>query len=274
MRKLGIIAGGGDLPRRLAKTYEAKGGMVFVIALEGVTGASTVVGRDHAWVKLGRLQETIAQMIAAGIEDVVMAGPVKRPALSSLELDGRAAKVLFRAGARVFGDDGMLSAIVEEIEKDGFRVIGADSILSQSTAPEGLIAGGGLDPVALADIARGIEVLCSLGPADVGQGVAVQEGLVLAIEAAEGTDAMIKRAGALKRDGVAPVLVKISKPGQDRRMDLPTIGLDTVRKAAAAGFRGIAVEAGGTLLFDADEVRRVAEETNLFITGVLVRNKR
>ena len=273
MRKLGIIAGGGDLPGRLAEAYEARGGVVFMLALDGVTGASVVAGRDHAWVKIGRLQETMDHIAAAGVEDVVMAGPVRRPALSSLELDGRATRVLFKAGARAFGDDGMLSVIVEEIERDGFRVIGADSILAQSTAPEGLIAGGELDPIAVADIKRGIEVLRSLGPADVGQGVAIQEGLVLAIEAVEGTDAMIKRAGVLKRDGVAPILVKISKPDQDRRMDLPTIGLDTVRKAAAAGFRGIAIEAGGTLLVDPDEVRQVAEETNIFITGVQVRHR-
>jgi len=268
MRKLGIIAGGGVLPRRLADTHLEAGGGVFMIAFEGITPDETVEGLDHAWVRLGRIQDTMDAMIGAGVEDVVMAGPIKRPALSSLDIDGRGAKLLFRAGRKAFGDDGLLSVLVAEIESDGLKVIAVDQILGGVLARSGPIAGQEPDEAAWSDIQRGIDVLRHLGPVDVGQGIAVQEGLVLAVEAIEGTDAMIERAGGLARDGVGPILVKISKPGQERRADMPTVGPDTVSNASAAGFRGIAVEAGSTLLLDLDQVRFLAEEAGLFVAGV------
>ncbi|MDG2284411.1 MAG: UDP-2,3-diacylglucosamine diphosphatase LpxI [Alphaproteobacteria bacterium] len=268
MRKLGIIAGGGPLPRRIAETHGAAGGAVFVIAFEGITPKETVHELEHAWVRLGRIQDTLDAMLGAGVKDVVMAGPIKRPALSSLDLDGRGAKLIFKAGRKAFGDDGLLSAIVAEIESDGLTVIGVDQVLGGVLAPAGLIGGPAPDPGALSDIQRGIEVLRHLGPVDVGQSIAVQEGLVLAVEAAEGTDAMIARAGALTREGPGPVLVKISKPGQERRADMPTVGSYTVHNARAAGVRGVAVEAESTLLLEADEVRRLAIEADLFVIGV------
>ena len=268
MRKLGIIAGGGVLPRRIADTHTHAGGAVFMIAFEGITPAETVAGRDHAWVRLGRVQDTMDAMIGAGVEDVVMAGPIRRPALSSLDLDGRGAKLIFRAGRKAFGDDGLLSTIVEEIESDGLKVIAVDRILGGVLAPAGIIAGPKPDESALLDIQRGVEVLRHLGPVDVGQSIAVQEGLVLAVEAIEGTDAMIERAGGLAREGVGPILVKISKPGQERRADMPTVGPDTVRNAVAAGFRGIAMGARSTLLLEADEVRAQADEVGFFVLGV------
>ena len=273
MRKLGIIAGGGTLPGRIADTHAGAGGGVFMIAFEGITPQETVEGRDHAWVRLGRIQDAMDAMRSAGVEDVVMAGPIKRPALSSLDLDGRGARLLFRAGRKAFGDDGLLSTIVAEIETDGFKVVAVDDILGGVLAREGLIAGPEPDPVAKADIRRGTGVLKHLGPVDVGQGIAVQEGLVLAVEAIEGTDAMIERAGRLAREGAGPILVKISKPGQERRADMPTVGPMTVTKARAAGFRGIAVEAGSTLLLEADQVRALADEAGLFVIGIDIGGK-
>lgn len=268
MRKLGIIAGGGTLPRRIADSHGDAGGGVFMIAFEGITPAETVEGLEHAWVRLGRIQDTMDAMIGAGVEDVVMAGPIKRPTLSSLDIDGRGAKMLFRAGRKAFGDDGLLSTIVAEIESDGLRVLAVDDVLGGVLAKAGQIAGPEPDARAHADIQRGIDVLRHLGPVDVGQGIAVQEGLVLAVEAIEGTDAMIARAGSLAREGGGPVLIKISKPGQERRADMPTIGPDTVSNAIAAGFVGIAVDAGATLLLEVERVRDLAESAGLFVIGV------
>ena len=239
-----------------------------MIAFEGITPAESVIDLDHAWVRLGRIQDTMDALICAGVEDVVMAGPIKRPALSSLDLDGRGAKLIFRAGRKAFGDDGLLSTIVAEIESDGLRVIAVDQVLGGVLAPSGQIAGRGPDAAALSDIQRGVDVLRHLGAVDVGQSIAVQEGLVLAVEAIEGTDAMIERAGALVREGAGPILIKISKPGQERRADMPTIGPETVRVAQDAGFRGIAVEAGATLLLEADRVRALAGDAGFFVIGV------
>lgn len=271
MPKLGILAGGGVLPRRIAERRLDQGDGVFVIAFEGQTDPETLEGLDYAWMRLGATSATLKALKAADVEEVVMAGPMRRPAFSDLSLDMRSVKALARAGRKAFGDDGLLSLIIEELEADGFRVLGIDDILGGYLMPEGAITEAEPDEEARLDIARGRDVLQALSPADVGQAVAVQEGLVLAVEAVEGTDRMIARAGELKRAGSAgPILVKMRKQGQERRADLPTIGVGTVRGAAAAGFRGIAVEAGATLLVDREAAVREANELGLFIAGVSI----
>ena len=268
--RLGIIAGTGPLPRQIAERFDPTGKSIFFIALEGITDPKTVFNFDHRWVKLGQLQIAIAALLEAKVDKVVMAGPVKRPALSSLKLDKRASKMLWRGGTKIFGDDGLLSLLINEIEKDGLKVIGIDEILSDLLTEPDLNIGPHIDNVAQRDIDRAIEILVKLGPADVGQSVAIQEGLVLAVEAIEGTDNMIYRAGQDRRDALGPILVKISKPGQERRADMPTIGPKTVRLAIYNGFRGLALEEGGTLLLERDEVRKIAEGANFFIVSIKI----
>ncbi|WP_193180179.1 LpxI family protein [Nisaea sediminum] len=269
MPKLGILAGGGVLPRRIAERRLESGDGVFVIAFEGQTDPETVEGLEHAWMRLGATGATLKRLKEASVEEVVMAGPMRRPAFSDLSLDLRSAKALARAGRKAFGDDGLLSLIIEELERDGFRVVGIDDVLGGYLMPEGTLTDAVPGEAARQDIFRGLEVLTALSPADVGQAVAVQEGLVLAVEAVEGTDAMVARAGQLKRSGApGPVLVKIKKLGQERRADLPTIGVETVRGAVSAGFQGIAVEAGSTILVDREAVVAAADAEGLFLTGI------
>lgn len=268
--RLGIIAGTGPLPRQIAERFDPTGKSIFFIALEGITDPKTVFNFDHRWVKLGQLQIAIAALLEAKVDKVVMAGPVKRPALSSLKLDKRASKMLWQGGTKIFGDDGLLSLLINEIEKDGLKVIGIDQILSDLLTEPDLNIGPDIDNVAQRDIDRAIEILVKLGPVDVGQSVAIQEGLVLGVEAIEGTDNMIDRAGQYRRDALGPILVKISKPGQERRADMPTIGPKTVRLAISNGFRGLALEEGGTLLLERDEVRKIAEGANFFIVSIKI----
>lgn len=267
MDGLGIVAGGGVLPRRIAETAAAGGRSVFIVAFEGHTDVPTVDGFPHVWLKLGQTDAALRNLREAGCTEVVMAGPMRRPSFSSLSLDRRSMAALARAGTRVFGDDGLLSVIVDEIEKDGFRVVGVEALLGGYLAPEGDLAGNVPGDQDELDIARGIAVLRTIGAADVGQAVAVQEGLVLAVEAIEGTDAMIARAGELRRQGRGPVLVKGSKPGQEQRADRPTIGQGTVQAAAAAGFRGIVVEAAATLVVDRSATVRAADEAGVFLVA-------
>lgn len=165
------------------------------------------------------------------------------------------------------GDDGLLRAVTREIEDEGFRVVGIDDVLADCLAPDGLFGSLAPDDQALADIDRGWEVAKGIGALDVGQAVIVQQGIILAVEAIEGTDRLIRRSAELRRDGPGAVLVKVRKPGQDRRLDLPTIGLGTLREAAAAGLRGICVEAGGTLVLDRAELGAEADRAGLFILG-------
>jgi hypothetical protein len=267
---LGILAGGGPLPRRIADTRRASGGEVFIIAFEGQTAPETVEGLDHVWHRLGATSTSIKALQAAGCREVVMAGPMKRPALSELSLDARSALAIARAGSKVFGDDGLLSVIVGELEREGFRVIGIEDVLGGYLAPTGCIAGrDALSEGELADIRRGVEVLRAVGRADVGQAVAVQEGLILAVEAVEGTDAMIARAGELKRTGDGPILIKGMKPGQDGRADRPTIGAATMQAAADAGFAGAVIEAHASLVVDKAATVRAAEDAGLFLHALV-----
>lgn len=262
---LGILAGGGSLPRRIADTVRDQGRPVFVVAFEGQTDPMTVDGLPHAWMRLGATSKTLEALHAAGCGEVVMAGPMKRPSLSSLSLDLRSTAAIARAGARVFGDDGLLSLIVDEMERDGFNVVGIEELLGGYLAPLGTLGRGIPDDRALADARRGVQALKAMARADIGQAVAVQEGLVLAVEAVEGTDAMIARAGALRREGGAPVLIKGRKAGQNDRVDRPTVGPGTAAAAAAAGFAGIVVEAEQTLIVDRDATVAAADAAGLFL---------
>jgi DUF1009 family protein len=222
----------------------------------------------HAWIRLGAATEGFAALRAAQVSEVVFVGPVRRPSLTSLMPDMRAAKFLARVGLRSFGDDGLLSAIVKEFEAEGFRVVGADDVLAHLVAPTGAVGRLMPDDAAKGDIARGLAVVRALGALDIGQAVVVEAGVVLGVEAIEGTDALIERAGRLKREGPhRGVLVKAKKPGQERRIDLPTIGAQTVERTAAAGLAGIAIEAGSALIVDRDEVARCADASGIFVVG-------
>ena len=263
-----VIAGGGILPRKLADNFDPSGDRIFFLAFRNVTDPEVVAGRHHEWLELGEVQKAIDAMHRNNVDKVVMAGPIQRPALSSLALDIRALKMLAKGGLKAFGDDGLLSLVAKEIEKEGIKVIGIEQILSGVLTKEGLLAGPAPTKISWDDIKRGLQVLNSLGPCDVGQSIAVQEGIVLAIEAIEGTDQMIERAGSLQRNVSGPILIKMSKANQDKRVDLPTAGPETVNNAIRAGFQGLALEANNSLLLDKDRVIKIAEKNSFFVIGV------
>lgn len=266
--RLGILAGAGELPLRLIEACQACARPVFVLAFENEADPAIVSGVPHAWIRLGAAGEAMRLLRENGVAELVMAGAVRRPSVAALRPDWRAAKLFARIGLKALGDDGLLRAVISELEREGFRVVSVDSILASALAPAGPLGALRPDEAAEADIARGLEIARLLGRADVGQAVVVQQGMVLAVEAIEGTDALLARAGALGREGEGGVLVKTAKPGQDRRADLPTIGVRTVEKAAAAGLRGIAVEAGATLVVDREAVAAAADRLGLFVVGV------
>ena len=265
--KLAIVAGGGSLPVVLAEACRKRERPYFVVALEGFADADGLGSHPHGWARLGAVGRVLALIRREAAAEVVFAGHVRRPSLASLRPDLYTARLLARIGSRALGDDGLMRRIVEAFEAEGLRVVGVPSVLADVLAPQGPLGAMAPDKAALADIRRGIEVAEALGRADAGQAVIVQQGVVLAIEAAEGTDRMIERAGRLKRDGPGGVLVKMAKPQQDRRLDLPVVGPSTVEAAARAGLRGIAVEAGGVLLVDRETAIGLADRKGLFITG-------
>ena len=269
--KLGIIAGAGALPPLLAAACENTGRPYYVLGLSGFADAealSKVGAWIDGWIQLGEIGKGFALLKEAGVADVVMAGAVRRPSLASLKLDMKGAAFLARVAGRALGDDGLLSAVIAETEQNGFRVVGADSILADLLAPEGVLGKHRPDDDANVDIAYGFDVVRALGTVDVGQAVVVQQGIVLGVEAAEGTDALINRCKDLRLDAPGGVLVKARKPNQERRADLPTIGPLTVHRAVDAGLRGIAVEAGHTLIIARSETIAAADAAGIFLIGI------
>jgi UDP-2,3-diacylglucosamine hydrolase len=268
-RKLGIIAGGGILPDRVAVAARAAGRDVFIVGLEGFAEPSLIDAWPHEFVRIGAAGRVIAALRSHNCQDVVMVGPVRRPSLLDMRPDGEGARILARIGRAAFaGDDGILAAVVRVLGEEGFRVLGMHEILREALAPCGLLGGAQPDGHAMSDIARGVRVVRLLGQADVGQGCVVQQGLVLAVEAIEGTDSMLARAATLRRDGLGGVLVKLVKPQQDHRADLPTIGPDTVRNAVAAGLRGLAFEGGATIVADRVACVSAADAAGFFLLGL------
>lgn len=268
--KLGIVAGEGDLPARLVHVCRAANRDLFVLAIEGHTDPETVRCVDHAWSRLGAGGTALDLLRRAGVEELVMVGPIKRPSLLDLRPDFRTAQFLARIGGRALGDDGLLRSVIGLLEDEGFRVRGIDEILQDLVATRGPYGALSPDAQAERDIARGVTVARALGEQDVGQAVVVQQGMVLAVEGIEGTDALLERCASLRRAGPGGVLVKIKKPGQDHRVDLPTIGPATVRGAATAGLRGIAVEAGGALVVDRPRIVAAADAAGMFVVGIAV----
>ncbi len=268
-RTLGILAGGGPLPAQVARAGMAAGRRVFLIGLEGFANPDLLAPFPHEMARLAAAGSILAALRREGVQDLVLVGPVRRPSMFDLRPDAEGVRLMGRVGRAAFGgDDGLLAAVVRVLGEEGFRVIGAHEVLTQAVGPRGLLTRTAPDAQAQSDIERGVAVAQALGRVDVGQGCVVQMGIVLAAEAIEGTDAMLARSKALARPGPGGVLVKLVKPGQDRRADLPTIGPGTVAACAAAGLRGIAFEAGGTLLTDRDAMVAAADAAGVFLVGI------
>lgn len=268
-RTLGILAGGGPLPGRVAAAARAAGREVFIVGLEGFAQESVIASFPHVVARIGAVGRILTALRTHGCQDLVMIGAVRRPSLLDLRPDAEGARLMGRIGRAAFaGDDGLLAAVARVLSEEGFNILGAQDILTEALGPRGVLTQAAPDAQAMADIERGIAVARALGAADVGQCCVVQQGLVLAVEAVEGTDAMLSRCAALARSGPGGVLVKLVKPGQDRRADLPTIGPTTIRGIADAGLRGVAFEAEGTILADREALIAAADAAGLFVLGL------
>lgn len=268
-RKLGIIAGGGSIPKLLADYCNKTDRPYFVLAIEGnADRAAFDASVPHQWIRIGQAGTGFKRLSDEGVKDVVLIGTIHRPTLADLMPDLRTTAFFAKIGLKALGDDGILRALVKEIESENMKVVGVHEVMPDLLVKEGALTRHKPDKQALADIKRGAEVAMTLGELDVGQSVVVQQGLVLGAEAIEGTDALICRCKCLRRKGDGGVLVKIRKPQQDMRVDLPTIGTKTVENAHEAGLRGIAVHAGNALIVDEAEVLKLADEYKMFVIGI------
>lgn len=272
--RLGIIAGAGDLPRKLAEHARDSGRPVYIMGISGFADPDLVAEFKGQIISIGEVGRQIDTLRGAQCEEVVFAGIVRRPDFAHLKLDMKGAMMLPRVlAAAGKGDDALLRVVLGAFEEAGFRVIGADEVLAELLAPPGAIGLVSPSDQNWADIMHAAQVARMIGGLDIGQGAVSCAGLILAVEAQEGTDRMLARISELPeairgtREQRRGVLVKRPKPIQERRIDLPTIGVGTLELASEAGLAGIAVEAGGALILNRIETAALADELGMFLYG-------
>ncbi|MBV9571149.1 MAG: UDP-2,3-diacylglucosamine diphosphatase LpxI [Alphaproteobacteria bacterium] len=273
MTGLGIIAGGGELPVAVAQSASESGRSIFILSLNDLAD-DRLAKFPHEKASPGEAGRILSLFRQHGCSDIVLVGKVARPKWNELKFDATAVRKLPKVmSAALKGDDALLRSFVDILEGEGFRVVGVAEAAPGLLAPVGAVGKHRPSPRDEADIKRGIEVVRTLGACDVGQAVVVCEGLVLAVEAAEGTDAMIARIAGLSETirGTAEkprgVLIKARKSTQDGRTDLPVVGPDTVKNVLAVGLAGIAVEAGSSLVVNRQAVVERADGAGLFLFG-------
>lgn len=268
-KKLGIIAGGGNLPGRLIRRCLDTGRSFFVIAIEGNAEPDLVNETiPHLWIRIGQAGTGFKRLAAEKVEEVVMIGTIRRPSFKDLVPDMRTTAFFAKIGGRALGDDGILRALIKEIEAEKMRVVGIQEVMSDVLVKSGVLTRKKPSKTDFDDIRRGVTVAFELGRLDVGQSVVIQEGLVLGVEGIEGTDELIKRCSGYKRKGSGGVLIKLRKPQQDMRIDLPTVGSRTLENAKQSGLNGLAVHAGNTLIADEEDFIRQADKLGLFVIGI------
>ncbi len=273
-RHLGVIAGGGPLPVVLAKSACEQGKAVSIIPIEGFADQNWE-GYSTRSFKVEEIAAVREYLGAQGVDAVTFAGLVRRPDMNTItpvQLDSAAEQALREAARQ--GDDRLLRGVIAYFEEAGFKVIGMTAIAPDHVIGEGLAGACDVPEAVRDDCQKAIDTARQIGALDIGQSVVVAQGLVLAVEAQEGTAAMLARCAGLpqalrgtaeKRRGV---FAKWAKPGQDRRIDLPVVGVDTINAVAQAGLAGLVLEAGAVVLLDPEAVIKTADEHGLFIFGM------
>ncbi len=268
MERIGLIAGNGRFPILFARTARDEGYKVIAVAHEGETDPDLEpLVESITWVKVGQIERIIGAFHAGKVRRAVMAGGIRKAALmENFAPDERGMQMLARLSA--WGDDVVLRALADELEGEGIRIVESTLFLQSILTPEASLTRTVPDERQWQDVHYGARVAAAVGRFDVGQTVVVKSGVVLAVEAIEGTDAALRRGGDLGRGGA--VAVKVSKPGQDLRFDVPAVGPDTVVTCHEAGIAVLALEAGKTLLLERERFLDTADEAGLAVVGLRV----
>lgn len=274
---IAILAGRGALPFAIANAARASGHGVHLIGLTGFADPSL---HAHAYVHVTQVGRLLKSLRAAGCRSIILCGGLERPGrLRDLRFDWGVLRYLPRLW-RVLrgegGDDRLLRAVARFFHEEGIEVIGVKDVAPDLLTPEGVLTRLKPTPAHLQESEAGLAALRAMGPFDIGQTLIVMRGRIVAVEAAEGTDAMIERVITLRENGRLPqkmgegILIKIAKPGQDMRFDLPTIGPDTIERAARAGLAGLMLEAGRTIILDRDTTLARADALGLFVCALVL----
>lgn len=269
--KIGLIAGSGSFPLLFAEEARRADVEVVAVAITGVTDKALekLVSKVH-YFKLGQIDKPIQAFKAAGITRAVMAGKVQHASVfGGILPDLRTVKVLAKLADK--RTDTILKAVADEFAKDGIELLSSVTYLAHLMAREGTLTKRSPDPAELADIRLGWRAAKAVASFDIGQTVVVREGAVIAVEAMEGSDAAMRRASSLARSfGKDPslVVVKVAKPNQDLRFDIPVLGLDSLKVFAETKVSAVALEAGKTMIFNKDEFLRQADAQGLAVVGL------
>jgi len=271
--RLGLIAGGGNLPKYVAQAVTEEGHDVTIIGLDGFAMPDDYAGSK--FLRIAEFGKIIRHLKKSKCSHVCFAGVVKRPNFKSLKPDLKA--MIHMPGAMKAakkGDDALLRYLLILFEKEGFEIAAPQTLCQSLLLPEGILGSVKISDIHKDDTRKACETASGIGALDIGQGAVACRGVVLAVEAQEGTDAMLTRVLSLPEtirgtpDKRVGVLAKMVKPGQDIRVDLPTIGPLTVENAAKAGLAGIVAEGGRAFILERERVIRLADEAEMFIAGL------
>lgn len=269
---LAILAGGGPIPALVASAATAAGRKVLILGIEGEADPG-IAGFAHETIKWGQFGRVEALLKAHGVREIVLVGWIRRrPDFSSLSLDWLALRSLPKIlSIMLGGDDSVLSGAVKFIESRGYKVVGAHEVATDLVASAGCLTRRSPSQKDRLDMAQAARAAIAIGLLDAGQAAVAVSGQIVALEGLEGTDAMLQRvrelheSGRAHWQGRAGVLGKWSKPQQDLRVDMPTIGPGTVQAAAEAGLAGIAIEAGRVMILDRARTVAEADDLGLFL---------
>lgn len=262
-KKIGLIAGQGELPEMLLKKWEETGLTPVIIGLNGFTSVELTFGRISKFFSIGQAGGILNFLKSEGVTKLVMVGGLKRPNFLTLRTDFVGLGIILKLLFRHMGDDGLLKFIRREIEKFGIHVAGVHEYLPEILCPEGVL--GNIQPTAedLKLIAKGFDIAKKHGAEDKGQSVIVTQDGTFGFETKEGTNALISS----YQNSSGHILVKVSKPQQDLAFDMPTIGIKTIELCHQSGFKGIAVEMGKTIIMDRHRVIEMCNQYKLFLVG-------
>ncbi len=268
VRKIGLIAGSGDLPASIAKEVLSSADSLVVAVLDGY-GDISVFDPPVQKFGLGEIGGIIKYFKQHACTHISLAGKVGRPDFAKLKPDFKGIKLLPKAiKAAKQGDDALLRFLMSVFEREGFEILAPQNICQNQLVSAGVFGQTKPESSVKPDINKAMQIAANIGKMDIGQGVVVNNGLVLAVEAQEGTDEMLKRVAKLPDSIRGGVLAKRLKPNQDQRVDLPTIGVKTVELAHKAGLQGIVLQAEKAFVMQAELVRDLADRHGIFIYGV------
>lgn len=268
-KKIGIIAGNGSLPKQLQLYLADKNVKTFTVALSDIADEEVTEIGDFIWSKVTTVGKIFDYFNQNEVKQIVLVGGMKRPSFISLIPDLTGLKLLNRLRKLDnAGDNSMFNEIIKFIEENGFNLLGVDEVLPELLASKGIFTDIKPNKRQLADIEYGYKIAQEIGRLDIGQAVIVQHSATIGVEASEGTDGLIKRCANLQFDGKGAILIKTKKPNQDRRIDLPSIGIKTIETLSQLGYAGVAVEAGSSLIIDKETTLDAANKLGIFIFGV------